>query len=166
MLTVSTSDRRFTIEMTPVPKGNPADGGVVATGPAGARRAERVRIFRYDVPRWRDGVIPDLAEAVDSPRRVSSPERAQRVLALASSLPTPVWGRDELGAGEGCSAAILPRQSSTATAWTGAQTWGQPGSCVCAFFSYSVFFGLATLNPSLPRPIWASSPAPIVMNTS
>jgi hypothetical protein len=53
------------------------------------------------VRRWRDGVIPDVAEAVDSPQRLSDePERARRLLELVPDVPTPVWGRDELGAGE------------------------------------------------------------------
>ena len=51
--------------------------------------------------RWRDGVIPDIAEAVESPRRLSDdPDRARRLLELVPEVPTPVWGRDELGAGE------------------------------------------------------------------
>lgn len=51
--------------------------------------------------RWRDGRIPDVAEAVESPRRsTDDPERGRLVLELAPSLPRPVWGRDELRAGE------------------------------------------------------------------
>jgi hypothetical protein len=53
------------------------------------------------VRRWRDGVIPDLGEAVESPQRLSDdPERARRLLELVPDVPTPVWGRDELRAGE------------------------------------------------------------------
>lgn len=49
----------------------------------------------------RNGVIPDLACAIESPVRVSAdPTVAGRVLELALSIPTPVWGRDELRAGE------------------------------------------------------------------
>jgi hypothetical protein len=45
--------------------------------------------------------IPDVAEAVDSPRRLADDEaRARRVLELIAQIPTPVWGRDELGTGE------------------------------------------------------------------
>jgi len=44
---------------------------------------------------------PDVAEAVESPRRLTSePARAQRLLELLPAVPTPVWGRDELRAGE------------------------------------------------------------------
>jgi hypothetical protein len=60
-----------------------------------------LRIFRYEVRRWRDGAIPDVAEAVASPQRLTeNPEQAQRLLDLVPQVPTPVWGRDELAAGE------------------------------------------------------------------
>ncbi|MDH4346162.1 MAG: hypothetical protein OEW31_07495, partial [Thermoleophilia bacterium] len=53
------------------------------------------------VRRWRDGVIPDVAEAVESPRRLTDEQAvAQRLLDLVPSVPTPVWGLDELDAGE------------------------------------------------------------------
>jgi hypothetical protein len=92
---------RFVIEQTPVPNAKGADRGVVAGGAVGSRWAGRFRIFRYEVRCWKDGVIPDLDEAVESPRRLTDdPELAQRMLALAPRVPTAVWGRDELAAGE------------------------------------------------------------------
>lgn len=92
---------RFVIEMTPTPHSNGARRGVVAEGAVGSRWAGRCRIFRYEVRRWRDGVIPDVAEAVESPQRLTGdPALAQRILDLMPHVPTPVWGRDELGAGE------------------------------------------------------------------
>jgi hypothetical protein len=92
---------RFVIEMTPVPDADGSARGVVAEGPVGARWAGRFRLFRYELRRWRGGSIPDVAEAVESPVRVSEDaEAARRVLELAPQLPVPVWGRDELGAGE------------------------------------------------------------------
>jgi hypothetical protein len=43
----------------------------------------------------------DVAEAVDSPRQLTGDEqRARRVLDVVAQVPTPVWGRDELGTGE------------------------------------------------------------------
>ena len=61
----------------------------------------RWRVFRYEVRRWRDGVIADADQAVASPQRLSDdPRLARRLLDLVDSLPTPVWGRDELGTGE------------------------------------------------------------------
>ncbi|HEX4745289.1 MAG TPA: hypothetical protein VFU99_00255 [Gaiellaceae bacterium] len=73
----------------------------MSTGAVGSRHAGRWTPFRYELRCWRDGVIPDLVEAVESPRRVSDDdELARRVLDLAPSVPAPVWGRDELGTGE------------------------------------------------------------------
>jgi hypothetical protein len=61
----------------------------------------RWRMFRYEVRRWRDGVIADADEAVASPQLLSDdPALAYRLLDLVGSLPRPVWGRDELGTGE------------------------------------------------------------------
>ena len=89
------------IEQAPVPRGDPGLRGVVAGGPVGSRGAGRSAALRYEIRRWRDGVIPDIAEAVDSPRLLTTdPAVAQRVLDLVAAVPTPVWGRDELGAGE------------------------------------------------------------------
>jgi hypothetical protein len=100
-LEVRVPGARVTIEMTPVPAGPGAVRGVVAEGAVGTYAAGRFRLFRYEVRRWRDGVIPDIAEAVESPRRLSDdPERARRLLGLVPEVPTPVWGRDELRAGE------------------------------------------------------------------
>jgi hypothetical protein len=100
-LEVHVPEGRFVIEQTPVFDDNGATRGVVVEGPVGARWAGRFRLFRYELHCWRDGVIPDVAEAVDSPRRLTDdPEAAGRVLDLAPRVPVPVWGRDELGAGE------------------------------------------------------------------
>jgi hypothetical protein len=100
-LEVRVPEGRFVIEQAPVRDRSGAERGVVAEGAVGSRQAGRFRIFRYEVRRWRDGVIPDVAEAVESPRHLTDdPRLAQRVLDLVPSAPTPVWGRDELGAGE------------------------------------------------------------------
>lgn len=100
-LEVVVPEGRFTIEQAPVPDADGAARGVVAEGAVGSRRAGRFRIFRYEVRCWRDGIIPDLGEAVESPQRLTDdPDAAQRVLDLAPHVPTAVWGRDELAAGE------------------------------------------------------------------
>jgi hypothetical protein len=97
-LEVRVPEGRFVIEQAPTGAGDGAERGVVAEGAVGSRWAGHFRIFRYELRRWRDGVIPDVAEAVESPQRLSDdPQRARRLLAL--SVPTPVWGRDELRAG-------------------------------------------------------------------
>jgi hypothetical protein len=59
------------------------------------------RCCSRELPAWRDGTIADAGWAVASPRVLSrDPDRARRVLELVGELPRPVWGRDELGAGE------------------------------------------------------------------
>ena len=74
---------------------------MVATGAVGSRHVGWLRLFRYEVRCWRGGSIPDLGEAVGGPRRLSSdPRLARRLLDLVATVPRPVWGRDELKAGE------------------------------------------------------------------
>lgn len=97
-LEVATSECRWVIEMAPIPDGDGASRGVVAEGPVGSRLLRHLRLFRYEVRRWRGGVIPDVAEAVDSPRRLTEDSIvAQRLLDLVPPVPILVWGRDELG---------------------------------------------------------------------
>ena len=92
-LVVTLDGERHTIELAPSPDADLASRGVVATGPVGSRRLARLRLFRYEVRCWRGGVIPDLAFAVDGPRRVTTdPEVVRRTLALVVAVPTPVWG--------------------------------------------------------------------------
>jgi hypothetical protein len=100
-LQVHLAEDTYVIEQTPVPRLSGEERGVVAEGPVGSRRAGRYRIFRYEVRVWRGGHIPDVAEAVDSPRRLTDDEEhARRVLDVVPEVPTLVWGRDELGTGE------------------------------------------------------------------
>lgn len=99
-LEVRVPDGRFVIEQAPAWRDG-RERGVVAEGAVGARAAGRLRLFRYEIRCWREGVIPDLSEAVASPQRLSTdPAAATRLLELAPQVPTPVWARDELGAGE------------------------------------------------------------------
>lgn len=99
-LQVLLPEATFVVEQAPAWRDG-AERGVVAEGAVGARTAGRLRLFRYEVRRWRDGVIPDLAEAVASPRRLADDvDSARRLLELVPQAPTPVWGRDELRAGE------------------------------------------------------------------
>ena len=99
-LQVYVPEGRFVIEQAPA-WSEGMQRGVVAEGSVGARAAGRFRLFRYEVRRWRGGVIPDIAEAVESPRQLSDDQdRASRLLELVPQVPTPVWGRDELDAGE------------------------------------------------------------------
>ena len=100
-LEVRVDGRRWVIEMAPMFDGSAQERGVVAEGAVGALWAGRSRLFRYGVRRWEDGRIPDVGEAVDSPRRLTcDPAVARRILDLVTQIPTPVWGRDALKAGE------------------------------------------------------------------
>jgi len=100
-LVVTFDGARYAIELAPSPDGDLASRGVVATGPVGDRRLGALRLFRYEVRCWRGGTIPDLAYAVGGPHRITTdPERVRRLLDIATAVPTPVWGRDELNAGE------------------------------------------------------------------
>lgn len=92
---------QYVIEMAPVWNERIPERGVVAEGSVGMRGAGRLRLFRYEIRCWRDGRIPDVAEAVDSPQCLSTdPDHAARMLRLVHQVPTAVWGRDELGTGD------------------------------------------------------------------
>jgi hypothetical protein len=92
----------FVVEtMWPSPDGDTAARGVVLEGAVGTGPLGRFRTFRYEVRRWRDGVLPDAGEAVGGPRQVSDdPHQARRLLDLAESVPPLIWGRDQLDTGE------------------------------------------------------------------
>jgi hypothetical protein len=92
---------RFVIEQTPIPDHHGERRGVVVEGPVGSNLIGRFRLFRYEIRRWQDGVIPDIAEAVSSPVRLSEdPTRASQILDLVPRVPALVWGRDEGHTGE------------------------------------------------------------------
>lgn len=100
-LEVRLPEGRYVIEQAPAGRADPAERGVVAVGAVGARFAGRFRLFRYEIRSWHDGVIPDVAEAVASPLRLTDdPDRARRLLELVPRAPAPTWGTDELDAGE------------------------------------------------------------------
>jgi hypothetical protein len=100
-LVVQVDGASYAIEVAPSPDADEASRGVVAVGPVGSRLLRRLRLFRYEVRCWPGGAIPDRADAVDSPKLVTTdPAAARRIVELTRRVPTPVWGRDELGAGE------------------------------------------------------------------
>jgi hypothetical protein len=110
-LAIRVAADRFVIEQAPVRDARGEQRGAVAEGPVGIRWAGRFRIFRYEVRRWLEGEIPDMDEAVESPRRLTDNETvAQRLLDLVPKVPTPVWGRDELRTGD-------MWNSNSVTAW-------------------------------------------------
>jgi hypothetical protein len=93
--------RRFTLEMAPAWGRSHGGPGVVDTGPVGIRALGSSRFFRYEVRRWPDGVIPDLACAVSGPQRVcDDAARTQAVYNAVADAPLLTWGRDDLGAGD------------------------------------------------------------------
>jgi hypothetical protein len=99
-LQVYLPEARFVIEQAPVWR-EKEERGVVGEGAVGAWALARLALFRYEVRRWREGLIPDIDEAVESPERLSDdPNCARRLLELVPEVPTPVWGRDDLHAGE------------------------------------------------------------------
>ncbi len=92
-LQVELPEGTFVIEQAPVHDWSGKERRVVAEGAVGARWAGRFRIFRYEIRLWRGGHIPDVAEAVDSPRRLSDQEQfARHWLEVVPRVPTPVWG--------------------------------------------------------------------------
>ena len=100
-LVVVVPEGRFVIEQTPIPDSNGAQRGAVVEGPVGTPLAGRYRIFRYEIRRWRDGNIPDIAAAVASPVRITGDlDLAVRILEEVPSVPPLVWGRDGSRTGE------------------------------------------------------------------
>jgi hypothetical protein len=100
-LEVRVPEARYVIEQAPIPDDEGARRGVVAEGPVGSRALGRFRLFRYEIRRWREGSIPDVRRAVGSPLQLTDDvHQARRVLDVLPSVPTPVWGRDELHTGE------------------------------------------------------------------
>lgn len=100
-LEVHLDGSRYTIESAPEWDRAEPDRGVVVVGPVGLPWLGRSKWFRYEVRRWPDGLIPDVAYAVDSPQRVSDQrQQASAVLELAPTFPPMTWGRDELDTGD------------------------------------------------------------------
>lgn len=100
-LIVRAPEGMYVIEQGPVWQNMPPDRGVVAEGAVGARAAGRLKLFRYEIRCWRNGVLPDIDEAVESPQRLADGVvAAERVLNAIRAVPAPVWARDELKTGE------------------------------------------------------------------
>jgi hypothetical protein len=99
-LVITVPSARYVIEMTPIPDRHGNRRGVVAEGAVGSKWLAKLRRFRYEIRRWPDGVIPDADHAVATMTLHVELASAQRLLAIVPSIPTPVWGRDELAAGE------------------------------------------------------------------
>lgn len=100
-LEVSTPSGSYAIELAPVPDLHGHSRGVLSEGPVGSRWLRRLRWFRYELRCWPGGTIPDRHLAVAGPRELTTePDQTTRLLEVLPSIPTPVWGRDELRLGE------------------------------------------------------------------
>ena len=100
-LIVRAPEGTYVIEQGPVWQDLPPDRGVVAEGAVGASAAGRFKLFRYEIRCWRDGILPDIDEAVESPQRLADDAAAaERVLNAIRTVPAPVWARDEFKTGE------------------------------------------------------------------
>ncbi len=93
---------RFVVEMTPAWGGGPkVDRGVVLEGPVGLRVLGHSSLFRYEVRRWLNGVIPDLVDAIAPPYMLSQNRGSARtLLSNVPLVPALTWGRDELKTGD------------------------------------------------------------------
>jgi hypothetical protein len=113
---------RFVIEMAPAWGNGAVDRGVVREGPVGVRWLGRFAAFRYEVRRWRAGVIPDVASAVAGPRQIGDDAgRVRRLLELVPQVPVLTWGRDEVHTGE-------MWNSNSLTAWLLARSGHEMGT--------------------------------------
>lgn len=115
--------RRYSIEMAPAWKDRAPERRVVCEGPVGLRLLGGLRTFRYEVRCWHNGRIPDLAFAVDSPRRISDdPAAVTDLLEMIDDVPPLTWGLDEAHAGE-------MWNSNSVIAWLLARI-GQPAATI------------------------------------
>lgn len=92
----------YVVETTwPCPDADTAARGVVLVGPVFSSLLSFTRVFRYAVRCWKNGILPDAAEAFGGPQAVSRDRhQAEALLEAAGSVPLLTWGRDEAGTGE------------------------------------------------------------------
>ncbi len=100
-LIVEVPEGKYIIEQAPVWDLAEYPKETVGEGAVGCKWLRKIKLFRYEVRCWKNGIIPDISYAVESPITISEqPETAYLVLEALRSVPLPVWGRDELNAGE------------------------------------------------------------------
>ena len=141
----------------------------MAEGSVGTRAARSLRALRYEVRRWRDGVISDIDEAVDSPQRLTSnPRLAARVLELVPDVPDLVWGRvadgtDEMWNSNSTIAWLLVRAGLDAASLkppAGGHALGWRAGLVVAGYNPTTSSGRTGTRASL-RPVASRSAATI-----
>lgn len=156
-LIVHRRSERVVVEMTPVPAGGDTDRGVVGAGSVGLGVLGRLRIFRYEIRRWPDGVIPDEADAVATLRVTTSCDDARALLDLVAEVPTPVWGRDELRAGE-------MWNSNSVTSWLlersglDAPALGPPAGGRAPGWDAGIVVARRTTTATIDEEVWAAPP--------
>ncbi len=100
-LVVSHGPDRYVVEMAPALTALPDRRGVVVEGPVGMPSWGRSIVFRYEIRRWRGGVIPDMRYAVGGLQPMNTSEHQVRaLLGLVPAVPALTWGRDERQVGE------------------------------------------------------------------
>jgi hypothetical protein len=87
-LKIQSGGQVFTIEMAPIWGNQQSDRGVVSEGAVGFPWLGHSRFFRYEVRRWHSGIIPDVAQAVASPRHIDT-DRRRTLPSLHSSYAVP-----------------------------------------------------------------------------
>ncbi len=158
-LEVQVPGGRFVIEQTPVPDRHGDRRGVVAEGAVGSRRAARLRIFRYEVRRWRDGVIPDVREAIDSPRRLTG----DVTVAAATARSRSVGADRPPGDGTSCAQARCgtptrssrgssSRRGSTRRTYVSPRTAGHPDGTRASWSRHGPFPSLSRDAAGRPTP--------------
>lgn len=95
-LTVGVPEATFVIEQAPAWR-DTAERGVVAQGAVGAQALGRFRLFRYEIRRWRNGLIPDLAE-----RSTAQGISATTLTARDRCWSSCRWCRRRFGAATSC----------------------------------------------------------------
>jgi hypothetical protein len=86
---------RYVIENAwPSPNGDLVARGVVAEGPVFSPALSRLRVFRYEVRCWPEGLIADASEAIGGVHPISDDhDQARLLLQLGASVPAMTWGR-------------------------------------------------------------------------
>ena len=101
-LRVRTPEGIYAVEMVlPSRGGDYGSRGVVLQGAVASAWLAAWRIFRYEVRRWRNGILLDDEPTVVGPQRLTDdPDQASRLLESMDFVPQLVWGRDQLETGE------------------------------------------------------------------
>lgn len=116
-LIVIRAREEYVIEMAPAWGKHSPSHGVVASGPVGLRFLGRLRLFRYEVRCWRQGILPDRQYAVESPVVFPLTDAAAaNLLARTAAVPPHIWGRPVNGSTQTGGATDM-WNSNSLTSW-------------------------------------------------